>query len=59
MRYLRSRSDAESISTTTSQESRGSNKENNRPDDDTIITRKKNDYARVTIFLSSLYPFCT
>lgn len=47
MRYLHSRSDAESISTTTSQDSRGSNKENNRPDDEAIILRKKTDYSRV------------
>lgn len=49
MRYLHSRSDAESISTTTSQDSRGSNKENNRPDDDAVILRKKADYSRVSV----------
>lgn len=49
MRYLHSRSDAESISTTTSQDSRGSNKENNRPDDDSVILRKKADYSRVSM----------
>jgi len=47
MRELHSKSDAESISTTTSQDSRGSNKENNRPDDDPVIVRKKADYSRV------------
>lgn len=41
------RSDAESISTTTSQDSRGSNKENNRPEDDGVVMRKKSDYSRV------------
>ncbi|XP_065219198.1 serine/threonine-protein kinase 10 [Planococcus citri] len=40
------RSDAESISTTTSQDSRGSNKENNRPEDEAVILRKKADYNR-------------
>lgn len=48
MRDLHSKSDAESISTTTSQDSRGSNKENNRPDEDSVVLRKKTDYSRVS-----------
>lgn len=58
MRYLHSRSDAESISTTTSQDSRGSNKENNRPDDDAVILRKKADYSRVSTIKNMLIRIC-
>lgn len=50
------RSDAESVSTTISHDSRSSNKENNLPPkeyDDEVVVRKKPEYTRVsnTLFL--------
>lgn len=52
------RSDAESVSTTISHDSRSSNKENNLPPkeyDDEVVVRKKPEYTRVSNILFLIF----